>query len=183
MSGVMNNRGFTLVELMITIAVLAIALSLAIPSFTATIARNKLTSARDDLIKSFQFTKSEAINRNVSVVICPSINGTSCSGTGDWEEGWIIYLEGAMSAGVTSTVGTVIKVNEGFEGLNSNHIGVPSGLTPSTFVRYVPQGFAAYAGPILAQTIELCSQNGEVGAVSMVVSAATGQVRPQAGGC
>lgn len=177
----MKNRGFTMVELMITIAVLSIALSLAIPSFNATIAKNKLTAARDDLIKSFQFTKSEAINRNANVSICPSVNGTSCSGTDDWEGGWIVYLDG--STGVVSVVGTVLKVNEGFDGVNSNHIGVPSGLTPSTFIRYVPQGFAAYAGPILAQTIEFCSPSGEVDALSMVISAATGQVRPQAGGC
>lgn len=181
MSGVMNNRGFTLVELMITIAVLAIALSLAIPLFNTTIARNQLAAARDDLIKSFQFTKSEAINRNSNVSICPSTNGTSCSGTDNWEEGWIIYIDD--DTGVDSTVGTILKVNDGFDTINTNHIGVPAGLDPSTFVRYVPQGFAAYAGPILAQTIEFCSPGGEVDALSMVIAAATGQVRPQAGGC
>lgn len=82
-------RGFTLVELMVTIAIAAILLGIAVPSFDGVMLSMKLTSYANNLVASTLLARSEAINRNAVVSLCVSSNGSSC-GTGGWEQGWIV---------------------------------------------------------------------------------------------
>lgn len=77
-------QGFTLVELMITVAVLAIVVTLAAPSFSDLINRNRLTGAANEIVGALQTARMEAVRRNASVVLCPSTDGASCSGA-DWQ--------------------------------------------------------------------------------------------------
>lgn len=85
----LSVHGFTLIELMVTIAVLAIALSVAIPSFSEMTLRSKLRTYSSSLISSALLARSEAINRNGQVRMCVSSDGASC-GTGSWGKGWIV---------------------------------------------------------------------------------------------
>jgi type IV fimbrial biogenesis protein FimT len=84
-----KQGGFTLVELMVTIAVAAILLALAVPSFYEMSLNSKLKSAANDLAASALLARSEAIKRNATVQLCVSTNGTACT-TGSWEAGWIV---------------------------------------------------------------------------------------------
>lgn len=88
-------RGFTLVELMIGIAVAAILLIVAVPGFTATINRNRLATAGNELLASLQLARMEAVRRGNTVVVCPSENAdapnAACSGS-DWRQ-WITFLD------------------------------------------------------------------------------------------
>lgn len=81
--GLHVSRGFTLLELLVTLAVLAIVLGLAVPSFQGIIQRNRLTAATNELVAAIQLARAEAIRRNRQVVLCPTTNGTSCNGS-DW---------------------------------------------------------------------------------------------------
>lgn len=172
--------GFTLVELMVTIAIVAIALAIALPSFTQFVRTNELTGTRDKLIASFQYARTEAVNRNADIALCPSTDSATCTNGSDWADGWIVYID--TNSGMNSTVGTLIKVVQEDGGLNVAHAGLTAGLTPTTFIRYVPQGFASYLAPITAQTICFTDPEGNVDSQGIVVSAGTGQVRP-VGGC
>ena len=87
-------RGFTLVELMITLVVVGILLSLAVPSFNDAALGSKLTGFANDLVASAQTARSEAIKRNAAVTMCRSTDGTSCAASGGWEAGWILRLAG-----------------------------------------------------------------------------------------
>ena len=82
-------RGFTLVELMVTIAIAAILLGIAVPSFDGVMLSMKLTSYANNLVASTLLARSEAINRNAVVTLCVSSDGSSCR-TGGWEQGWIV---------------------------------------------------------------------------------------------
>lgn len=87
-----SQYGFTLIELMVTIAILAIVTSLAAPSLDAFVSRSAMRSISGDFTLGMQKARSEAINRNECVVICMSSNGTSCASTGaNWGEGWIAF--------------------------------------------------------------------------------------------
>ncbi|GAB2491189.1 GspH/FimT family pseudopilin [Arenimonas alkanexedens] len=77
------QAGFTLLELVITVAVLAIALAVAIPSFQGITNRNRLTAVTNELLAASQLARMEAIRRNERVVVCPTTNGSTCSG-GNW---------------------------------------------------------------------------------------------------
>jgi len=87
-----RGAGFTLVELMVTIAVLAILLAIGIPAFASLIAANRLTSATNELVASLQTARTEAIRRNVRVTVCPAApTATACSG--NWRDGWMVFLD------------------------------------------------------------------------------------------
>lgn len=84
--------GFTLVELMITLAVAAVVLALAIPSFTSMINSNRLAALSNDIAGSLQLARMEAVRRGVRVVACPSNDGSTCA-TGNPMNGWILFTD------------------------------------------------------------------------------------------
>jgi type IV fimbrial biogenesis protein FimT len=88
------NKGFTLIELMVVVIVLAIASAIALPNFAILIRSNRVATQANELLGSIALARTEAIRANVSpvgnrdVVLCPSTNGTSCSA--GWSSGWIV---------------------------------------------------------------------------------------------
>jgi len=95
-------RGFTLIELMVTIAVMAILLAVAIPSFNDVLLGNKLTAHANNLVASTFIARSEAIKRNVAVTLCASSDGANCATSGGWEQGWIVACKTTDNASCDS---------------------------------------------------------------------------------
>jgi len=94
-------RGFTLLELMTTITIVAVLLAIGVPSMRSMIQRNRVSSANNDLAASIAYARTTAINRGQLVSMCPSADGNSCTSAGqDFEPGWIVYTypAGAASA-------------------------------------------------------------------------------------
>lgn len=75
-----RSRGFTLVELAVTLAVIAIVVTLAIPAFTSLINGNRLTAQANELVADIQTARSEAVKRNQPVTLCPSTDNATCTG-------------------------------------------------------------------------------------------------------
>lgn len=86
-----NQRGFTLIELMVTITVLAVLLGIGIPSFRSMIENNRIAAASNDLVSALQLARSEAIKRGIPVVLCASSDQSSCSTATSpvWINGWV----------------------------------------------------------------------------------------------
>ena len=83
-------RGFTLVELMVVLIILAVLLTIALPSFSVLSLRTKLKSYANEVVTSAYLARSEAIKRNAPVRLCISSDGSSCAESGDWEQGWVV---------------------------------------------------------------------------------------------
>lgn len=88
-------RGFTLVELMVVVALVAIVASIAVPSFQAIIANSRLSSSTNDLVGVLNFARSEAIRRGRSVTVSPSVGSNWANGASVWMDA---NDDGAMQA-------------------------------------------------------------------------------------
>lgn len=114
----MSQKGFTLIELMITLAVLAIVLGIAAPSFSSMLQDNRASTLGSELQGALQFARSEAVKRRQSVVICRSnAGGGDCEEGTDWSGGWL----------VRQASGQVIKVWDSAPGLAI--VGPNAGVT------------------------------------------------------
>jgi len=74
------NDGFTLIELMVTLVVFAILMTVAIPSFQQLRESNQVTSLSNELLTAIHLARSEAVKRGVVVSVCVDGN--------NWNEGW-----------------------------------------------------------------------------------------------
>lgn len=88
-----QSAGFTLLELMIALAIASILVLVAVPSLTDTIERSRVDSAQKDLARDIAFSRQQALSRNTLISVCRSADGASCAGAGDWNQGWIVFVD------------------------------------------------------------------------------------------
>jgi type IV fimbrial biogenesis protein FimT len=125
-----EQRGFTVTELLVTLAIMAVVLAIAVPSFRDSSVGGQLRSASNNFVASARFARSEAIKRNTSVTLCVSSDGETC-GTGGWQQGWIVVSGGTvLKAQSGAPVGYRITEAAGQTSLTFPPWG--AGATPAT---------------------------------------------------
>lgn len=92
--------GFTLVELMITISIAAILMTVGVPSYKYVTNANRIASEVNGLLGDMQYARAEAIKEGLPVTVCVSTNGTSCTSQTDWKNGWIVFSDANGNATV-----------------------------------------------------------------------------------
>ncbi len=131
--------GFTLIELMVTIVIVAILLALAVPSFTSTISRSRVASGASSLSVAFSTARSEAVKRGRNVTICKSADVTAtppaCTTSGDWSQGWIVF---------DATVSPIVPIKV-FEAMSSG-VTAAGGAEVVSSVTFAPNGATTLAG-------------------------------------
>ncbi len=171
----MKQSGITLIELLITIVVLAIGVTLAIPSFNSLTRNNQITTASNNLVRALQLARSEAVKRSAPVTVCRSTDQASCAATGTaWQSGWIVFVEDTRTAGNTfgkvdaSETANIIGAQEAL----SSVLQLTASATSFTFN---PSGRPAASG-----SVKVCDDR--QGANGNTISLnATGRVRLEKG--
>lgn len=159
------THGFTLVELLVTLAIMAITLTLGVPSFKDTIRENRLAGHSNRFLSALNIARSEAIKRGAVVTVCkanvdatpPACNGNPCDSGGGancWEKGWLVFTD-TNGDGVTDPEETVIRV---FEGLPKTLTLRVAGNHDSNWIAYdsIGEGKGSGAGGQPNDTFRLC---------------------------
>jgi type IV fimbrial biogenesis protein FimT len=127
-----RQTGFTLYELMVTVTVIGVILTVGIPNFSEFTQNSRLTSTSNDLLSSFQVARSEAARSKTNITICASANSLDAAAVcgGNFNDGWIIFID---------TNGDLARAGGG-ENVLRAHPAPPAGVTVTT------NGGATYFG-------------------------------------
>lgn len=150
----MGRRGFTLVELLVVLAVGSILLVIAIPGYAHLVNASRLATVTNDLLTALHLARSEAVKRGTRVTVCKT--GTfaatvpACDAAAGWQEGWLVFVDDGMP-GVLDAGDTLLRV----EGTVHPTAIITTGTNYSRYISYLPDGRSR--GLILPNgTLQIC---------------------------
>ena len=162
------ERGFSLTELLVVLGITALMVATAVPAFSNLMGTMRLRSASNALYFGLMLARSEAIKRNERVVVCKSATGTSCTVTGGWEQGWLVFVDTNNNS--KSETGEEIVL---YQPRLPSSIHINGNLPLANYVSYKGSGTTAQvSGAFQAGTITACQvSKGEVDAHKIIISA------------
>lgn len=140
----MKQHGFTLLELMIVVVIIAITASVGVPSFRDTIRNQRISTLSNELLTSVSQARAAAIQQNTNVVVCmsknPDDNPPVCEDTKDWSAGWVVLadsnrdgaFENKLSDVRISHPNMIVKTN-GAGQVQFARTGLPVGFNNATY--------------------------------------------------
>jgi len=171
------QRGLTLIESLVSLAVLSILLLHALPAFSAFLDQNRRRGLVNDLVSSLQHARTEAIRRGQRVAVCKTATGASCNTDTDrgWETGWLIFLD-ANRNGTLDAHEEVLHQHRPEAGLWRVHGNLPV----SKVVSFNAWGQGVQpGGAFLAGTFTVCHPSAHIDTRSQIVLSISGRTRSQ----
>jgi type IV fimbrial biogenesis protein FimT len=156
-----RHAGLTLLELMITLVISAILTTLAVPAMRAVVLDNRMVTQVNHLITHLHLGRSEAVLRNLQVVMCKSPDGAACTNTAQWEEGWILFVDADENEQRAQNERILRTGNALPDGLALNYAGFGS----AHYLTFKPSGITNVNG-----TFTLCDDRGGEYAKAVIVS-------------
>jgi len=163
-------KGFTALELIITMAVIAILLTAGVPTFKNYGWNLRMRTAMDMLQTDLNLARGRAISHNIQTVICPATDSNDCSGLSTWQDGWIIFAD--LNGDRHKQPGEHLLRHAGSVAL----LNISSSAARSN-LRFYPNGSA----PGSNTSILFCDSRGAASAGTLVVSN-SGRIRAQTSG-
>lgn len=131
------QRGFSLLELMMALAIAAILLAVAIPSFRDSSLRSTLTVQSNDLVAGALLARSEAIKRRAAVSLCSSSDALTCTSS-RWEAGWIVRATDGTVILIHKAAPSGFLINASANDISFSSSGLAASLTTLTVCRSTP---------------------------------------------
>ena len=159
-------HGFTLIELMLSLAVFAILAAAAVPALGSLIESTESRTARSALITALNTARIFAASKTATVVACPSADREYCGHTTEWQRGWIVFMD-ADGDGLRDAAEDLIEVTQA----QPDGVAITS-TAGRTRVIYRPDGSSAGSNV----TFTICDRRGPAHATGLVINNA-GRVR------
>jgi type IV fimbrial biogenesis protein FimT len=173
----MKEGGFTLVELLVSLAIMVILLTIAIPGYAFLINANRAAAVTNELISAIHFARSEAIKRGMRVTICKTNDADAvspaCSNDANWEQGWLVFADGGIR-GVVDSGDTLLRA----QGRASPGTAITS-TNYEKFISYLPGGVSQGSNGLANGTLQVCV----AGNRRDIIINATGRPRLDSGIC
>ena len=156
----MDNRtqaGFTLYELLITVLVIGVILTFAVPNMQDFTRNSRMTATANDMHAAFHLARSESSRAKSNISICPSADGASCGGT--WEDGYIVFVDDDGDLTVDGGTDSVLRSHdEASEGVS---LAVAD---DATYFSYASTGLGRpnVAGNTAVSQIVMCDERGNI---------------------
>ncbi len=169
-----RQTGLTLVELMVTVAVMIILLSVGVPSFQGHMKDNRRINQINELVSAMNLARSEATKGSGMVALCPSTSGSTCSG-GTFDSGWIVFVNSDSDTPPAVDRGEVIlRTHAGITGAGTSlraFGGVTSGMNflasgrPDAFgdITYCDERGAGHARSVVLNLVGVITASGTHG--------------------
>lgn len=129
--------GFSLIELLVTVTLMSIALSLAVPSYKSMLANNRSAAEVNRFLAAINIARSEAVKRGIPIGLCartqPRTIPESCSGSSDWSTGWILFTDNSGTSGVFDGSDALLYAWDAPD-------GNPTVSSVSASIQYLPTG-------------------------------------------
>ena len=155
-----KSLGYTLIELMSMLAVVSILVSIGLPMMNVFFDSNRMISNSNDLVAGLNIARSEAIKQQIRVTLCQSADTASCTGSGQWEDGWIVFQDPNGNATVDGGE-RILRLNAGVDGgqvtIRSNDVGNLIANSVSFTSRGLPK---ALNGGSQSGTFRICDERG-----------------------
>lgn len=134
--------GFTLIELMVTLAIAGILITVAAPSLQKLIKTNRVQTEASGFVGDLILARTEAVKRGQNVSVCVSSDGTKCLTTNTWQSGWIVFSDPAAACAGASSAIPAIRARKGFAG-SDTFVSSTASMACVTFNR---EGFTSNLG-------------------------------------
>lgn len=151
-------RGFTLAELMVTIALVAILLTLGLPSFQDSIRRNRISTATNEFLAGLALARTEAIRSARGSGVCgANADGNGCVDEGmEWSNGLLIWTDANATRGFDAGVDTVVRRIQATDGVSVTVSAASS--APEGQIAFNSRGMAANGARTITLTPANCKE-------------------------
>jgi type IV fimbrial biogenesis protein FimT len=162
-----KNHGYTLIELLVTLAVTSILALNIYPNLSNLIARERSTILTNTLAGALAYARSEAIKKNTTILTCQSNNGSECNNSENWHNGWIIFTDTNKNK-QRDPEEMLLRVYAAADNNTQVTFSGSSGI--KHYVKYKASGRASPNGSFL-----ICNSN--IGVGKALIIASSGRVR------
>jgi type IV fimbrial biogenesis protein FimT len=149
-----RQAGFTVTELMVVTAIVAILLSIGVPSFRYITNSYRMSAEVNGLLGDMMYARSEAVREGQTVTVCVSSNRVACTGGANWASGWIVFSDPNGNQ-IVDAGEIVLRTQAAFTGTVPDTFNASGGITAITYNR---EGFATTAAGFPNTTIILHDQ-------------------------